>query len=49
MNKFCQRCDKTKPVSQFYKNIVKKDGLQGYCKDCMQKENQINYKKRHII
>ena len=45
MNKHCKRCDETKPHEAFYKNKRKKDGLQGYCKSCMKKENQVNYKK----
>ena len=45
MSKYCNRCDTTKPYEAFYKNKRKKDGLQGYCKSCMKKENQINYKK----
>ena len=45
MSKYCKRCDSNKPHEAFYKNKRKKDGLQGYCKLCMKKENQINYKK----
>ena len=44
MSKYCKRCDSNKPHEAFYKNKRKKDGLQGYCKLCMKKENQINYK-----
>ena len=45
MSKYCKRCDSNKPQEAFYKNKRKKDGLQSYCKLCMKKENQINYKK----
>lgn len=45
MSKYCKRCDTTKNYEGFYKNKRKKDGLQGYCKLCMKKENQINYQK----
>lgn len=45
MNKHCKRCDETKSHEAFYKNKRKKDGLQVYCKPCMKKENQVNYKK----
>jgi len=37
------RCNETKENSMFYKNKHKKDGLQGYCKLCMKKENKKNY------
>ena len=45
MSKYCNRCDTTKPYEAFYKNKRTKDGLQGYCKLCMKKENQVNYQK----
>ena len=45
MSKYCNRCDTIKSYEAFYKNKRKKDGLQGYCKSCMKKENQVNYKK----
>ena len=32
--KKCFRCQKHKPLSEFAKNKVKKDGLQERCKDC---------------
>ena len=32
--KRCFRCKNEKPVSQFYKDTSKRDGLQSYCKDC---------------
>jgi len=37
------RCNETKETSMFYKNKHKTDGLQGYCKLCMKKENKKNY------
>lgn len=34
--KFCPRCSKVKPVSEFYQNVTTYDGLVGYCKECVQ-------------
>ena len=34
--KLCARCGKTLPVSEFSQNKRAKDGLQKYCKSCMQ-------------
>jgi hypothetical protein len=33
--KHCPRCDEDVHVDHFQKNSSKKDGLQGYCKPCM--------------
>lgn len=35
--KFCNTCQETKPVSQFYKNRSKDDGLTSQCKSCVNK------------
>ena len=43
--KICKRCNKELPYTSYYKNKRRKDGIQTYCKLCMKKENQINYKK----
>ena len=32
--KYCSKCDKDKPVSEFYKNKTKKGGLSSNCKEC---------------
>lgn len=40
--KFCTKCEKQKPVSEFGKNKSKKDGLQSYCKECVK-----IYKRKH--
>lgn len=32
--KWCPRCEKAKPISEFNKNANCKDGLQSYCKEC---------------
>lgn len=34
--KRCKKCDETKPVSEFYKDHHKKDGLASHCKPCKQ-------------
>ena len=48
-NKYCKKCNNTKPVSEFYKNKSSKDGFQHWCKNC-QKEysKQPHVKKRNI-
>lgn len=55
--KYCCKCNKTKPVTEFSKNSAKKDGLQSFCKDCCSaykrkhyrehKEDYINRNKRY--
>lgn len=34
MDKYCKKCDTTKPVSEFHKNAARKDGLTLYCRQC---------------
>lgn len=36
-DKFCKRCNTTKPIEEFSRNKSKKDGFQFYCKDCSYK------------
>jgi hypothetical protein len=38
--KRCSRCKETKPLSDFYKNKSKFDGLQSYCKWCINDANR---------
>ena len=33
-SKRCPRCDRLKPVAQFYRSSRSRDGLQGWCKQC---------------
>lgn len=32
--KWCPKCETEKPVSEFFKNRARRDGLSGYCKTC---------------
>lgn len=34
--KYCGKCNKTLPATEFASNRKSKDGLQKYCKSCMQ-------------
>ncbi|MFW6377309.1 MAG: hypothetical protein ACOCZ5_01560 [bacterium] len=34
-HKWCSKCEKIKLKSCFYKNKNRKDGLSGYCKECV--------------
>tara|TARA_R100000084_G_C4588424_1_gene117236 strand:- start:137 stop:664 length:528 start_codon:yes stop_codon:yes gene_type:complete len=38
--KTCPQCKQTKPFSDYGKNRARKDGLQGYCKECNNKKNK---------
>lgn len=42
--KTCRTCKQTKPLTEFHKQRVKKDGHQDYCKSC-RAEHQIKYRK----
>jgi hypothetical protein len=35
--KECSKCNVGKPLSEFYKFKLAKDGLQSYCKECFKK------------
>jgi hypothetical protein len=35
--KFCNKCNKSRPVFDFYKNINTRDGLMAMCKECSSK------------
>lgn len=43
--KICTKCNIEKPLSEFYKNKTKKDGLTSYCKDCKRIYNEDHYNK----
>jgi len=36
--KYCSACDKTLPISEFYKDAPRSDGLCPYCKKCSYKK-----------
>lgn len=42
--KICNHCDKSKPLTDFYKMSASKDGLQPKCKSCV-KEINTNFRK----
>lgn len=44
--KVCYKCKEEKPFEKFSKNSSKKDGLQGYCKDCKKPVDNI-YSQNH--
>ena len=51
--KKCGKCGLVKPISKFNKNKNKKDGLNGWCKECRKeyrdnnKKKIVNYRKEH--
>lgn len=42
-DKFCSRCNTTKPLSDFGPNRSRKDGLQAYCRTCYKQYMQNHY------
>jgi hypothetical protein len=46
--KICRICKLEKDESEFWKNIVKTDGLQTQCKDCQRLYHQDYYQKNKI-
>lgn len=39
-HKFCPKCEKTLPRTEFYKDSARKDGVTAYCKLCKTSVNQ---------
>ena len=37
--KFCKCCNEVKAVIEFNKNIIAKDRLQSYCRQCQKEKN----------
>lgn len=44
--KRCKRCGRELDESEFYKNKLKKDGLQPYCKECQRELNRMRIKPK---
>lgn len=42
-HKFCPRCSELKPVQEFYRNNIRYDGLEVYCKKCTKERARINH------
>ncbi len=40
--KICQKCNKEKSLSDFYRNKTKEDGHNGICKVCQEEVNKNN-------
>jgi hypothetical protein len=38
--KQCKRCGEVKPLTEFYKNILKSKGVFDYCKECAKKRQR---------
>lgn len=47
--KYCPKCRRTKNVGEFYKSKTKDDGLQSYCRVCLNKMIELTGRKRNII
>jgi hypothetical protein len=45
LRKYCARCDKTKPASEFYSNKSQCDGLASHCKECAKRIQKELYSK----
>lgn len=45
MEKYCKKCDTTKPVSEFHKDARSKDGLNIYCRPCKSQVSKESYEK----
>ena len=44
--KTCNKCNQTKPLTEFYKDKTKNDGLHSICKECEKEYYQINKERR---
>lgn len=48
INKLCTRCGVTKPVDEFAKSSIRKDGRQVYCREC-NKSYRLRYDEKRTI
>lgn len=46
--KLCIKCETEKPIDQFYKNKIRKDGHYPYCKECCYKDYRKRYEKSEV-
>lgn len=44
--KHCVLCSTDRPITEFHKDKMSKDGTKKYCKVCMKMINKQNYEKR---
>jgi NAD-dependent SIR2 family protein deacetylase len=44
----CSRCRQSKSRTDFYKNIMNRDGLMSWCKDCMKDNQKVRYQERNV-
>lgn len=45
--KICKKCNKQQPLENFYRKKTSRDGLEGACINCRNKESAIAHKKRY--
>lgn len=48
MNKICETCKINKSLNEFGNNASKKDGKQGYCKECGKLKDKKHYKESDV-
>ncbi len=50
LTKVCHKCGRELPVSEFYKDKTRKDGLRPYCKECRKeyRENNLSYMSKYL-
>jgi hypothetical protein len=46
--KYCRRCETTKPKKEFGNNIASKDKLQGWCKLCQNAASEVSHERKRI-
>jgi hypothetical protein len=46
-SKLCRKCGETKLFAEFFRNNTASDGLQSYCKPCMNADKMRRYREKH--